>query len=311
MANKPQNTIRKNTFHSQQYLTFWENPDELISKILEYHPFLHSIEILTNNQILEIPQLSEEYYHVLLKTNALKDPSVAADLFNPNTSFHSLSPIDSGNYFAAINGNLVFSLNQATYQRFGLVGRKFKDDLHIISISPENVDQLQRIRKSEPIEGILSTQNYGLYSEYILKMVPSPPLITQWSPAQPLNFDLNSLKNPDQLPPEWWENLLDAFDQSLLTKSTIIPDNSTNCHRISISGVIKTSEIENWIRSIVGEGENNFALIMLWDLHDIPASYVGNKLTLEGFGGGCETLLIGNNLPKAIKYQCVEYLHDE
>ena len=102
MTNRPQNTIPQISFHSKQYLTFWNNSDELLTKIFEYHPYLHSIEVLTNNQILEIPQISEEYYHVLLKTNALKDLNVVNDLLNPKTSFHSLSPIDSGNYLIRI-----------------------------------------------------------------------------------------------------------------------------------------------------------------------------------------------------------------
>lgn len=302
------------SFKSKSFQEYRSSPDQndLLNSVINFHPYAHCIEIITNNPsppAFPPPKMQNtSFFHVLLDIKALKDESIVNDLFTPSTRFISLSPITTGNGLFIQKSTITFILNEATYQRFGLSGKKLGNDSnqHIISIKSDQVQLLQRIRPCEPIVGLLSTQNPDIYKRYLKKVSPMDLSIDVWQPTSEFQFDINSLNNPETLSTDWIFEFKKAIDVSLLQRKKIAMTSSIQ--RITIEGFFNLSDFDEWIRSI---GQNGWAIAMVWDMKDIPGSFLGKKKTFTGCGGGCDLILFGKNLSHAHQIQTVQYIDEE
>ena len=280
-------------FHDKIDLTCNVDQIEMVKKVIAFHPFVHCMEIITTNpNPPEFAQPNHEIYHILLDYMAFRDQDVVEDLFSPSTRFVSLSPVGTGNGLFVQRGVVVFSLNEATYKRFGLVGRKY-GDTHLISIDYEHRQWLNRIQPFQPIEGLLVSKNISVYESFVKKSQIIENQIETWSPTKPLDFDMSTLGHGD-----WKLDLLKAMEKSLITRDEIAVNSDTQ--RMTVEGFMDVTTLEEWLSDLGREG---YTIAMFWDMDDIPATYIGKQGTMTGSGGGCETLLFGKEVPQAVRYQ--------
>jgi hypothetical protein len=298
-----------NTLPSRSYQDTCEfrssiDQKSILDPVVNFHEFTHCVEILTNR---DNPPPPPEFrigpYQILLDHLAFRDPDIVADLFSPSTVFASLAPIDAGNGLFAQKGVITITVNDSTYRRFGLIGVKFQNG-HFIVIREDQRQLLQKIRPCQPIEGILITENISVYEPHIRKFRPVDFAIDFWSPAKDFEFDIESLKNPDPAyAGNWRSDFIHAIDQVLLSKSeTVI---ASSVQRITIQGFFPLSLLKSWIEELATSG---WSLLLVWDMVDIPASFLGEKHTLRGVGGGCEAVLFGAELPRALRFQTVNFV---
>lgn len=290
-----------------------QNQIDLLNSITQFHPYTHCIEIITNNPSppsfppSNFPNTS--FFHVLFDMKALKDELIVNDLFCPTTRFISLSPINTGNGLFIQKSTITFILNNVTYQRFGLTGKKLTNDdtgHHIIIIPADQAKVLHKIRPCEPIVGLLSTQNPDIYKRYLKKVNKEDLTIDFWHPIPELQFNIDSLNSPESLEKEWISEFREAIDTSLFQRKKI--SMTSSIQSITIEGFFNLSDFSEWIQSI---GENGWVILMVWDMKDIPGSFVGEKKTLQGSGGGCNLILFGKGLSYAHRIQTVEYLDEQ
>lgn len=305
--SKQKNELPEHRFKDMQQFHTSEDQDALLNDFIKFHPFVHCIEVITDNPSPPSPKIDRNYMHVLLDTRMFQDEAVIKDLFSPSTYFISLSPIDTGNCLFVHNSIISFTINEPTYQRFGLQGKKLPqcNSIHQITIQPDQWQLLKRIREAEPIEGILKVSDFGLYQKYMIKKRDFQPSIVTWNQTKDFTFNIQDFHDPSKLE-GWQQRFVDAIDQTLLDRNKIVMNSDTQ--RIVIEGVVNLDEISQWLHSIA---QNGYALIMLWDFKDFYSSFIGTKHTMQGFGGGCESLLIGKSLPKAIRVQTINFINQE
>jgi hypothetical protein len=280
------------------------SPDQhsVLDPVLAFHEFSHAIEIITTHPSPPPPpDFPVTPYQVLLDHLAFRDPAVVADLFSPSTIFVSLSPIDTGNGFFAQKGVMTFTLTDANYKRFGLTGSKFQN-CHYVVVREDQRQLLQKIRPCQPIEGILLTEDIGIYESHIKKFNPFSNSIDFWAPTKPFEFDVNRLQNSD-LTDEWRTEFIQAIDAAMLSKHETVIDSPVQ--RITIQGFFSLSKLSAWIEEI---GRGGWALLLVWDMVDIPASVLGGKHTLRGVVGGCDAVLFGEGLDRALRFQTVNFV---
>ncbi|OHT17495.1 hypothetical protein TRFO_02524 [Tritrichomonas foetus] len=313
------------SFKSESYREYRSSVDqtELLNSVIQFHPFTHCIEILTNNPSPPKLELSKpkQFFHVLLDMKALKDQELVDDLFSPSTHFVSLSPISNGNGMFVQKSTITFVLNDATYKRFGLSGKKVGGH-HLIIISADKKNDLQKIRPCQPIEGLLFSENPEIYQPFLKKYEAADFLVDDWKESQNLDFDVHLLEKPTEatsenasepplehsmeLPNDWLKDFMKAIDKSLLNRSNVII--YSDVKRITIEGIMNLADFKDWICSI---GENGWVLLQVWDMKDIPGSFVGKKKGMQGCGGGCDIVLFGKNLSRAHRIQTIEFVDEE
>lgn len=300
-------------FKSQSFQEYRSNQNhfELLKDILNFHPYTHSIEILTSNpNPPDFPfQTTKQYFHVVMNLAALKDEKNWPNLFSSSTFFLSLSPITTGNGLFIQRSTITFFLNETTYSRFGLTGQKVENGRythHMVVIHAEQARQLQRIRPCEPIEGILFTDNPDMFAPYLQKAFPEDLKIEGWKPVVDFAFNIESLNSPDCLPADWLFSFQKAVNQSLFDRNKI--SMTGNIQRMTIEGFVNLNSLFEWISSL---GENGWVILMTWDFQDIPGSFVGQKKTLQGCGGGCDLVLFGNSLSHAHRIQTINFVDEE
>ena len=294
-----EHTVRE--FHDKIDLTCGPDQSDMIKRTLAVHPFVHCLEIVTTNaDPPEFPGSDSEMYHVLLDYLAFRDPNVVDDLFAPSTRFASLSPIDTGNGLFVQRGAITFSLNDATYKRFGLTGRKY-GATHVVTIDSSKRELLNRIQPFQAIEGLLVSENVSVYEDYVRKSAPFENQIETWAPTKPLQFDVATMGTG-----EWKAQLLDAVERSLLEREELPV--SSSAKRITIEGFLNGASLESYLEEVARDG---FSVAMIWDMDDVPASYVGKQGTMQGNGGGCEILVFGKDLPQAVRYQTCLFRNEE
>lgn len=290
-----------------------ENQLDLLNSLTQFHPYTHCIEIITNNPSpptfppSDFPDTS--FFQVLLDLKALKDDAVINDLFTPTTKFISLSPISTGNGLFIQKSTMAFILNEPTYKRFGLAGKKLTNNdtgHHMVIIQADQAKDLHKIRPCEPIVGLLSTQNPDIYKNYLKKVVKHDLIIDFWHPVTELQFDIDSLNSPQTLKTNWLSEFKEAIDVSLIQRKKI--SMTSKIQSITIEGFFDLSDFNEWIQSASGDG---WAILMVWDMKDIPGSFVGKKKTLQGNGGGCDIVLFGEGMSHAHHIQTVEYLDEQ
>ena len=295
------------SFHSKSFREYRSSDDQnaIIDSAVDFHPFTHCVEVITNNpNPPEIPAFGK-FFHVLLDAKCFKCPEVVDDLFKTTTRFLSLSPISSGNGLFAQNGSITFVLNGPTYQRLGLTGKKIGDD-HLIVVTNANRGELHKIRPCEPIEGLLISEHAEIYLPFLKKYSAEEQVVNAWRPASSFHFDVNSLNNEEQLQKDWMKSFMEAVDRSMLEREKIVVSNEFQ--RMSIEGIFDLRSISRWIKSIANDG---WAILLVWDMKDVPGSFLGKKKLLQGHGGGCEIVLFGAALKKAHKIQTIEYVDEE
>lgn len=294
-----EHTLRE--FHDKIDLTCSPNQSEMLHRSLAVHPFVHCLEIITTNpNPPEFPQSPAEMYHVLLDYRAFRDDRVVDDLFNPTTRFVSLSPIDTGNGMFVQRGAITLLLNDATYKRFGLTGRKYGVS-HIVTIVSTNRDWLRRAQPFQAIEGLLISENVSVYEDYVKKSAPFENQIDMWTPTKPLEFDIAKLGTDD-----WKAELLGAVERNLCTREEIPA--SSNTFRLTVQGLLDGPTLEAYLTEV---GKEGYSIAMIWDMDDVPASYVGKSGTMQGCGGGCEMVLFGKDVPQAVRYQTCLFRNEE
>jgi hypothetical protein len=243
---------------------------------------------------------------VLLDGRALRNDLVLTDLFSPSTSFVSLSPIGTGNGMFVRLGVITFTLTHATYQRFGLTGKK-AGDLHCVVIREDQRRDLRRIRPCEPIEGILLTENISVYQRFVKKARPVQFNVDFWAPAPKFAFDVGRFKTSGPAEKvDWRPEFCAAVDRCVLERGEVVA--VSNVQRITIEGFFSLNSLEGWIKEV---GMAGWSLLMIWDMVDIPEVPVGKKMTMRGVGGGCDIVLFGAELPLAVRFQTINYVCDE
>lgn len=294
------------SFKSRSFreLRSYQDQHQHIKSILDRHPFIHCIEVITNKEIPSIPCFSNNYFHVLLNTSSLKDEAVTNDIFSGDTIFVSLSPLDTGNGLFIHKSHITFALNESTYKRFGLQGKKY-ECVYLIPIIESDRSKLQRIQITESVEGILFTSNISVYEKYIERIESSPPSVEGWKSVPDLVFDVSLFLNPESLDKTQISEYIESVDMCLCNESVSI---NSNIRKLSICGLINTRDIEEWI---FGLGEGSWCILAIWDMNDVPSSFVGNKLTMRGFGGGSDTVFYGDGFPLSVEVKTVEYLNEE
>lgn len=303
------------SFKSKSFQEYRSNQDQkdLLNSVIQFHPYTHCIQIITNNPSPPTfpPSNAQNtnFFHVLLDLKALRDETIIDDLFIPTTRFISLSPISTGNGLFIQKSTMTFILNEATYKRFGIAGQKLTNDdtgHHIVVIQADQTKILQRIRPCEPIVGLLHTQNPDIYKRYLKKVVQLDLTIDFWHPIAELQFNIDSLNSPELLKSDWLSDFRKAIDLSLIQRKKI--SMSSSIQSITIEGFLCLSDFDEWIQSI---SENGWAILMVWDMKDIPGSFIGQKKTFLGCGGGCDLILFGNGLSLAHRLQTIEYVDEE
>jgi hypothetical protein len=279
----------------------------LLDDALDFHPFTHYLEILTTQREPPAPPpgFLEQQYQVLLSGSVFRDEAVIDDLLSPTTRFVSLSPIDTGNGMFVRNGTITFSLNESTYQRFGIQG-KSHEGTHFAVITREQSNKLRHIQECEPIEGILVTENIALYERHVKKSRQIQNKIDGWSDMLILQGDDNfsieaAINSGDE---NWRNHLTNAINEYLVTGRNIFGA----ANRIAIEGFFDAKMTKDWINSI---GDEQWTIVMLWDMKDVPGIAVGAAKGMHGVGGGCEAVFYGKGLRRAVRYQTVSFLCDE
>lgn len=286
------------------------NQEAAFAQVIAGHPFVHCVEVLTKSQDPPtFPGFESEAtaYQVLLDYKAFLDPEVVNDMLCETTRFVSLSPLDTGNGLFIQHGTIVFSLNDATYKRFGLTGIQC-GSTHRVTITEGKKDQLVRIRPFQPIEGILISNQIGLYADYLKKFAEVDTNVVTWEPTVPFDFD------PELIGAEEWRpRLLQAIDASMVSSHSLAVQSEWS--KMVLEGVINLHDIKDWLMEVQRAGPT---LIMIWDMDDIPGLYFGKSYQTEpdyrgaeGFGGGFEALLSGSGVPVAVRYQTCLYRNEE
>jgi len=199
---------------------------------------------------------------------------------------------------------MTFVLSETTYKRFGLTGIKH-GNLHYVVLQENQRKELLRIRPCEPIEGILSTENLHLYTPYVKKFKGVQYSVNFWSPTKEFTFDVGRLTS-DADSAGWRAEFIEAVDRCLLERDVIPKE--TRHQRITIKGMFSLKALRNWIDEVAAGG---WALLLVWDMADIPGAVLGKKTTMRGLGGGCEAVLYGSALPVALRFQTVSWVCDE
>ena len=293
------------TFNGKQQLLTYDNTSEILSKVLSYRKTVHCIEIFTTNKNLLPPPDIDSFEQVLLKTSIFDDESAVEELFKPTTIFISLSPLKTGNTLTIQGGKIVFTLNAATHERFGLQCKKYRD-IFYVSICEEEKEKLRRIRPCEAIEGLFLCADRSSIEDYIIKSAPVEQNFDGWAPAKPINFDISLLEKKETYPENWKKEFSNAVDDCLLKRNLI--EAKDDFQRLTITGCIKTEQLKEWIESL---GKDSFVMMMIWDFKNTIGSFVGNGLKLEGFGGGSETVVYGDKVGKPFRIQTIEYIDVE
>lgn len=292
-------------FRSSQQILVYKNKEEVLDKVFTSHELVHCVEIVTDNKFPANPPPLPEFQHVLLKTKAFQDDDAINALFDPSTIFQSLSPLGTGNTMVVRNSRITFVLNQPTYERFGLIGKKY-ENVHYITIQPDERDKLKLIRKCENVEGLLYSVDTSSLEKYIKKSRPSPCQIDYWTATKPLEFDVKQFEKEETYPADWKLKISDAIDNSLLTRNQL--EGRDTYKRITIIGSIKLSALKDWIINL---GSGSFVLVTIWDFRDQIASFIGNKLKMDGFGGSVESIVFGDKVARPFKLQTIEYIDEE
>jgi hypothetical protein len=105
---------------------------------------------------------------------------------------------------------------------------------------------------------------------------------------------------------EWRADFCRAVDRALLRRKEVAVEGPLR--RITVEGFFSLKAMRAWVEEV---GRVGWAVLMVWDLVDLPGSFVGAKAGLQGVGGGCETVLYGADLPQACRFQTVNFVSDE
>ena len=306
-SKKPKHLIEGLTFQGTQQVFTFKSNNEILDKIFSYHKTLHCVEIYTTfPDPLPPPELDETpFEHVLLNSKIFDNEDAVEELLKPSTIFISLTPITTGNSLFIQNSAITFVLNNATYQRFGLVGKQYRN-VHYVRIDETNKNLLRRIRPCENIEGLLLCADKTHVGEYIEKAMPLFQQMDGWAPSKELTFDISLLEKAETYPRQWREQFIAAADKCLLARNQI--STSTKLMRYTITGAIKFSLLREWIEYL---SKDSFVMMMIWDFRDSLMSFTGNKLSGDGFGGGSETVVFGDKVAVPFKIQTVEFIDEE
>jgi len=289
-------------FPSKKYSSFRniliENDAKtVLDDVLRYHPYVHCVEIVTNNTHPPLPPDMGIYHHILLNSSIFRDENACSLLFDDDTCFISLTPIDKGNSLFIYKGQMTFVLCKATYQRFGLVGKAY-NDVYIVRVNRENQSLLKRIQPCEPVEGLLIVSDMSILDKHIMMDCVKKNKVDPWQPTSPLSFDLSTISNPQSK--EWKSALCASLDESLINRFSI--EIKEDYQRITIEGLIQMKTIQKWITELSVCN----TVLYIWDFKDSIGSFVGKKKTVQGFGGGSEVVVYGDNIGKVVTIQTVE-----
>lgn len=292
-------------FKGNQQVLVYQNSGEVLDKVLTYHNVVHCVEIVTNSKNPDIPPQLPEFSHVLLKTKMFQDDDAVNTLFEPATIFQSLSPLGAGNTMYVRNSTVTFTLNQATYERFGLLGKEY-EKIHYVTVKSDEREKMKLIKNGEAVEGLLYAEDTSTLDQFIKNSTPCPVEVDHWTSTKPLEMDVKLFATEESYPDDWKVQIVNAIDKSLLTRNQI--EGNDEFKRITFTGPIQLSNLSDWLR---GLAKDSFVLLMIWDFRDELASFVGNKLKMEGFGGGCESIVYGDQVARPFKIQTVEYVDEE
>lgn len=271
------------------------NQEGLIENAFSVHPFCHCVEVITKNTNpppFPGTESMAQPYQILLDYKAFLNPDIVNDMFCETTRFISLSPIDTGNGLFIQRGVITFSLNEATYKRFGLTGKKY-GNTHLVTITADQRDLLARIRPFEPIEGILISNEIGIYIDYLKKYTEIDNNVMTWASTHAFNFDVTTIGTDG-----WRDRMLQAIDDALLSRDSIAIHSDWS--RMTVEGVVDLSLLQEWLNEVKNAAPT---LILVWDMDDVIGSFIGKQRHAEGVGGGFEAIVCGNGAPVAVRYQ--------
>lgn len=295
-------------FKSKTFLEirFHDQKIENIEQFIRIHPFCHCLKVISDfPQPVQPPSNSHQLYQIRIRNTFYQNEDILKDFFSGESLFCSLSSLNTGNGFFVQHSNLTFLLNESTYQRFGLSGKKH-EQFHIILINQDNIKELERIQISESIEGILYTKHIEYYENYIEKIQRFENNIKGWYYIEEPLFNFDTLKNYTKLNKTWYEEFLQIIDNINLKEDEIMT--KSKFQSITIEGFINLEFYIEWIKKL---GEEHHCIIEIWDMKDIPGSFLGNKLNLIGFGGGQEIIFYNHQYPNILEIKSIEYMNEE
>lgn len=296
------------SFKSKSFMEirFHKQNSEFMEKFIQIHPFSHCLKVVTDfPNPPPPPAFPHQLYHVRIRSNFFQNKDVLSDIFSGECIFCSLSSLSTGNGLFVQRSNITFFLNESTYQRLGLTGKKH-DNFHIVLINESNQKQLERAQIGEPIEGVLFTKHIEYYEDYLEKVNALENSIKGWNFIHEPSFDLEKLSDFTTLHKTWSEEFLKCIDDINMQEDEIMA--KSGYQSITIEGFFNLEFYKEWLLNL---GQEHNCIIQVWDMKDIPGSFLGNKLRLTGFGGGHEIVFHNSKFANILEIKTIEYMNEE